>query len=139
MMNTDINEFLLYKEFTEMNGNVPTLQFNALILTILKKWSKIIKGIENSDNVTSPFNPYLELFDLDRPAKAMYNKLICNDTLINERLTLLNKHLDVQITLEEYLEALKAINKITIVSKYRSFQYRLLTKSHTSYESNGNR
>ena len=104
------------------------LWYRALLLAIPKQWLK--NNIELRPNVTETVRElYHKIEKAKRRPKIIYDLLLekKDETSTKHYYKMMRKK--ISITYDEYCEAYVNIKKITNVTKYRDFQYRLLNNA----------
>ena len=108
--------------------NMSVMEANSLIAAIPKQWKKILKTQKNNTS-----NPHLILYDeikeKPRIVKWAYSKLNRNNSNMYKMFQKWTKNNECILDFELYTKAILAIRQISNFSKFRSFQYRLLSKA----------
>ena len=106
----------------EYGQSVNWLQYNMLITAIPSKWFSTARAFSNSNET---YSIYAEFEKKPKKSAAFYEKILeieTNDvTRSHAKLTKF-----FQLTYEEFTNAFVAIKKLTHITKYRDFQFRLL-------------
>ena len=108
------------------------IKFNAIITAIPKHWKTFF--IENSRKQHCPVRPtnYQSLISKPKLASHIYNKLIDNENLTEQKRLSWNTELGNNLDKIGFNKLFKEVYTITNVSKFRSFQYRLLNRAITT-------
>ena len=110
-----------YNEFA-----LDTMHMNSLISAIPKEWQKICK---KATTVTPTECLYDTLVNQKNVTSASYTLLISDNQVMRNKCQAWELDLQIQLTLQELLKSFKHIYLVTNVTKFRSFQYRLLQQS----------
>ena len=101
----------------------PVLKYNQLVDAIPIAWRKTLNN--NSSETGEWVSNLCEISEKPKWSKIIYNKLIQSDEGINRVCDVWKKR-NLYSEVEETQNAFCRINKLTSVTKYRDFQYRLL-------------
>ena len=104
--NMPISFLIAQREF-----GLSIMQFNSLVSAIPKDIRKGHVRLNKHEHVII--------------ARILYDRLLSDMEILDSKRKLWERDLNKSILREEYINSFKAIYKVTNVSKYRSFQYRL--------------
>ena len=110
------------KELSQIYNDLNVVQYNQLQSCIPKSWKQIMK----EQTVTEYYGHYQALSEYDKVASIVYEKFVTNPNVIIEKFSKITEMISNNIVLEDYAKAFQRLYKITDVSKFRSFQFRLL-------------
>lgn len=133
LFNLDTGVFFTFEEFVALYGNVVDfVTYYQVVRAIPKDWKRILLQNEPSKEVEKTilsikfFNPKTKL------SRFCYQYLRDTSTVSNEALkTIWQNDLKIQITEQSFSSFFKTIPKITLCTKLRYFQYRILCKALT--------
>ena len=97
------------------------MEYNSLVSAILSQWKGALKDTEPSDDQLKPI--------MCLRASQVYAHLCFNETKINHKVEKWAADMNKTITTEDFLQCFQDILKVTNITKYQSFQYRLLHRA----------
>lgn len=116
--------FNTYAQFTQNFGNcISWLQYRQLCSAVQTRCTQEIP--DTVDNYA--LYAYDRLSLLGKVTQVVYSLLIDNENALEKRKTRWNTKFSIELTNKEFLRVIKSIYSITISTKLRDFQYRLLT------------
>ena len=103
--------------------NIPFIIYNSIVSVIPREWKQIVYTNEDVDN-TEYANRYEELADYSKVTRFVYDRMITQPNLADHLLSFWSRY--CIITKEELYNAFNQIYSSTKITKYRSFQFRVL-------------
>ena len=123
-----------FKSFDEIKINFPTITWFLhcqIVKAIPAAWKNVLIHTDAENEINYPENLYDQLAKMEKPIGFIYNMLIDrNDSIVciyNKIASKIGLNRDTDLTI--YLKAFNSINKVTNITKYRDFQYRLLVNA----------
>ena len=104
------------------------MEFNSLISAIPNESRRFYKQ-KRSDTMAND-----NCSERMKSTKLAYNDLVYDDQLLHPKKEKWEEELSIQMTYESYLKEFLNIRKVTNITKYRSFQYRLLHRAIVTNE-----
>lgn len=134
LFNLDTGRFFTYEEFVEDFGKVVNfLRFYQITAAIPKKWKETLR--KNQPSVQSNDLSWNDQFfgTKQKIPQFCYKQLQGRlPTKLNVLVTVWNNDLKTKLVQKDMQLLFKKINKITVSTKLRYFQYRILSKSLTT-------
>lgn len=121
------NQIMSFQDFTQKYGVcLNWLEFRQITTALAKPLNDNICDIQNS--VDNPLYISIDtLLTYDKISNMVYNVLIFDKKALSRRLARWERKLKETIELTDFCNLFNNIRKLTICTKYRNFQYRLLT------------
>ena len=118
------NTILNFQQFRDKYQCGTLMKYNGIIDAIPQKWKQILQSNENIEK--RKFDKLNDMKNTANKTKIVYRHLNTNDQIVNSKIAWLATQTGLDIGREQYIKYVQAINKITISTKLRSFQYHLL-------------
>lgn len=126
-INDIINEngvFLKYKEIVDKFGLcISWLQYNQILSAIPAEWSQ---ACINNNRIFTLYN-FDRLLGFNKISSIVYDEFIKNDQALMSRKNRWELKLHIIMDIKQFQKIFANIYKQTICTKYRDFQYRVLT------------
>ena len=100
------------------------MEYNALISAIPRRWRRDTLLVNN-------ITLYEKVVNNAELSATLYKMMTSDHTLMVSKRRKWEEELNTSITQEQFEESFGDIYKLTNITKYRSFQYRLLTRAIT--------
>ena len=124
----DHNSNILSFEYLAEEFAITKWEYIILRSTIPKDWKRALQGVERISDISFS-SKYDKLNGIKRCVSVLYNDLIdrhYGTAYLSGIINKLGKNFSVQLSEEELQQAFVGIHKVTNITKYRDFQYRLL-------------
>lgn len=121
-------DFLSYEELIAKYGRIMTwLDYKGLLYAIPNLWKEKIRRSNKSFQAGS-FEPsnYYKLVEEHKLSHIVYSAMIKNENLLEDKRIKWQVKLEQEIDIKEFLRTFKNLYKVTIATKYRDFQFRLI-------------
>ena len=108
------------------NYNITLMECNSLISAVPAEWRSYCKNIHTME--TGEEYAWIKIKSLDNISSVVYNELINRECRLQTKKDRWSIDIGKTITMEQFLEGITNIKFTTVITKYRSFQYRLLQR-----------
>ena len=126
LIDNETGYFFTHSQIEEMyHIKLSFLTYMSIIDAIPQEWKKLIKDNSLSDVLLNVQFPINKIMEYDKPAASIYNQLIEDESIIDSLVNKWSNKLGMKIKREEIIRSLDT-QKLTRVSKYQSFQFKLL-------------
>lgn len=130
----DTGTFYTYEQYDELYpGSVDFLTYHTIISCILRIWKQILKiSAPSQDADETWLQKFQRICQIKKPAAALYNFFRDETSLDNSTLLILwNNDLRQKIELKAFQKLFISLRKLTLSTKLRYFQYRILVRALT--------
>ena len=120
----DIKSFIPFNQYVTKWGNTLTwLEYAQIVNAIPRSWVKLLEQKGNQNYVY----PYDQLYSVKNVTGVIYRTLTANEGILQ---TVYHKWEQVvpELKWEEYCRAFKDLGCVTVATKLRDFQYRMLLR-----------
>ena len=119
-------EFFQYMELRQRyDCKIDWLTYSRLIESIPHRWrNSLTEGVILTENEVS--SNHTLVCNSEKPANVIYKSLISRGEPLNKYKARWEEKYDIILDDEEYLQSFQQLYKLTNITKYRDFQYRLL-------------
>ena len=108
------------------------MEFNTILTSIPAKWKLFFKTIPHSAYM--PLEPYSydrHLYVKNLTAKV-YEKMVSQEYVFYDKIAKWENDLSCELNAKEFVTKVQGIHKVTNVTKFRSFQYRIMMRGETT-------
>lgn len=134
LFNLDYGRFYTYEEFVQDYGNIVSfLWFYQIISAIPIVWKCTL--LQNSPSIEAEVPPWCDRFFGTKIKITRFSYMALRDRLPNKIDTLVmiwNNDLKTKLTSKEMKRLFCSINRLSLSTKLRYFQYRVLSKASTT-------
>ena len=103
------------------------MEFNMLKSAIPPSYRRLMR--KDCEDVGVYLDRYVGILAIDKEAKLVYEELCQCDDLLLSKIMKWECDFKNQIVYEDFIQEIKSVFQLTKVSKYRSFQYRMLHRA----------
>ena len=103
------------------------MELNSLIAAIPQQWKQRMRGDQRSDICEA--DRLNNLLKKAASPKTVYSLLVSDKRKMAKRWESWRDEINIELPYDEFLEGFQGVAKLTVVAKYRSFQYRPLKRA----------
>ena len=127
-----LNEKFEWKTFNEMKETIPGMyitDYYGILDAIPTAWKELLKQDSQEASNDEQMTVLENVANYSNKVQVIYRMLNHNPMLLADKALKLSRTIGIEIETEDLVRLVSHINKISICSKLRSFQYRLLMSS----------